>query len=255
MVTSLKGGVGKSTVSANLGCALADRGHQVLAVDCDFNMRSLDLLLGVEDAVIYDLNDAILGTVSPEKTFIRCPACENLFLCAAPYAASAYPETHDFARIIRTFRQMEKFSYIIIDTPGDTQIMQQRAAAAADIALVLTTHQPAAVRAAERTAALLSAQNVPRCYMVLNSFRQKDVKEGLHPGIISMIDRIGVPLIGVVPDEPQISALQETGTLAVHSKECPNTATAFRNIAARLDGDSVPIFRGFRNVIRNISTM
>lgn len=118
MVTSCKGGVGKSTVSANLGIRLALDGWRTLIIDCDFGVRSLDLIMGLEDEVVFDITDIILHGISPEKALIRDSRSENLFFCSAPYSYNNELEPEPFRTAVRDIGGKMNLDYIIIDTPG-----------------------------------------------------------------------------------------------------------------------------------------
>ena len=115
-VTSLKGGVGKSTITANLAFTLAQSGKRILAIDCDFNIRNLDLIMGLEDRVVYDFGDAVKGTVSPEKAIISDPRCPSLFLCAAPYSDFEIPSKNQFDNLLSYFAESGNYIFIIINT-------------------------------------------------------------------------------------------------------------------------------------------
>ena len=170
MVTSCKGGVGKSTVSANLGIRLALDGWRTLIIDCDFGVRSLDLIMGLEDEVVFDITDIILHGISPEKALIRDSRSENLFFCSAPYSYNNELEPEPFRTAVRDIGGKMNLDYIIIDTPGDTGSPFRLAASAADTALVVSTYQPASIRAAERTGILLNELGVQSKYLIINCF-------------------------------------------------------------------------------------
>lgn len=244
IVTSLKGGVGKSTVTANLALTMALAEKRVLAVDCDFNMRSLDLIMGLEDNIVYDISDAAFGNVLPEKAVISDPRSENLFFCAAPYSSSEIPSKEQFHRVISAYASSGNYDYILIDTPGDARSTLELVAGCADTAVIVTTHQPAAIRAAERTGILVREYGTGESFLLINDFAQKEVKKGYHPGILSVIDRTGIRLIGAVPHDERISRFQENGIL-IPETNMVDCVAAFKNVAARLQGDDVPLFEGF----------
>ena len=156
-MTSLKGGVGKSTVTANLGYSLALRGKQTLVIDCDFNIRNLDLIMGLEDRVVYDFGDAVRGSVKAEKAVIRDPRSEYLSMCAAPYTDFQIPSEQAFSAVIDELSSSGRYDFIVIDTPGDSGTVMKLAVGCSDVAIIVTTHNPASLRAAERTGALVQS--------------------------------------------------------------------------------------------------
>lgn len=251
MITSFKGGVGKSTITANLAITLAESGKRTLALDCDFNMRCLDLIMGLESFVVYDICDVCRGSVPFSKAVISDPRSENLFFCPAPYAAGSTVEPARFTEVLRDAADEYDFDYILIDTPGDMSPVLEAATMAADRALIVATHQPASIRAAERTSAALSRMDVADRRLIINNFDAAAVKRGVRPGIIDIIDRTYIQLIGVIPFTRQLSELQESGAL-VDCIPRSDAAAAFRNMARRLDGHSVPLFEGFGGSYKSV---
>ena len=243
-VTSLKGGVGKSTVTANLGYSLALRGKQTLVIDCDFNIRNLDLIMGLEDRVVYDFGDAVRGGVKAEKAVIRDPRSEYLSMCAAPYTDFQIPSEQAFSAVIDELSSSGRYDFIVIDTPGDSGTVMKLAVGCSDVAIIVTTHNPASLRAAERTGALVQSFGARESFLVINNFSYSETKLGYFPGILSVIDRAGIGLLGIIPDDETIQRYQEDGILVAQTGlvECK---AAFTNIAARICGEDVPLFAGF----------
>ena len=217
-VTSLKGGVGKSTVTANLGYSLALRGKQTLVIDCDFNIRNLDLIMGLEDRVVYDFGDAVRGSVKAEKAVIRDPRSEYLSMCAAPYTDFQIPSEQAFSAVIDELSSSGRYDFIDIDTPGDSGTVMQLAVGCSEVAR--------------------------ESFLVINNFSNSETKLGYFPGILSVIDRAGIGLLGIIPDDETIQRYQEDGILVAQTGlvECK---AAFTNIAARICGEDVPLFAGF----------
>ena len=254
LVTSCKGGVGKSTVTANLGLALARSGHRTLLVDCDFGNRCLDLILGTEDEMLYDISDVCEGRVEMNEAAVTDRRSSNLLAVAAPYLA---PEQHDFSvpdkeifcsKLTAAGESMQ-LDYILIDTPGALGAPLELAAAAADSALIVSTHHPTALRAADGTASALSALGVTDCSMVINSFDPDSVLLGYRAGVIEMIDRAVLGIVGVIPYDPVFAIGGEHGEL-VYELNCRNVTAAFDNIAARIRGETVPLFTGWKGIKR-----
>ena len=249
MVTSCKGGVGKSTVSANLGIRLALDGWRTLIIDCDFGVRSLDLIMGLEDRVIFDITDIILHGIAPEKAIIKDDRSDNLYFCAAPYDYDTDLDHDAFRDALRRIGDVMGFDYIIIDTPGDTGSPLKLAAAASDGALVVSTYQPASIRAAERTGMLLEEAGVKDRKLIINCFHDSGKEFEGQPGLLEVIDKTSIQLIGIIPYDVRLSDRQAEGEDVFSIPSC-NAAEAFRNIAIRLTGRTVPLFTGFKKIKR-----
>lgn len=249
MVTSCKGGVGKSTVSANLGIRLALDGYRTLIIDCDFGVRSLDLIMGLEDEVIFDITDIILRGISPEKALIKDSRSENLYFCAAPYSYDTELDPIAFSNALRNIGLSMNFDYIIVDTPGDTGSPFRLAASAADTALVVSTYQPASIRAAERTGILLEECGVTDRRLIINCFHTNGKEFEGQPGILEIIDKTYIQLLGIIPYEDRLTDAQSRGN-DIFTIPNSNAAYAICNIAQRLTGRTVPLFTSFKKIKR-----
>ncbi len=249
MVTSCKGGVGKSTVSANLGIKLACDGAKTLIIDCDFGVRSLDLIMGLEDEVLFDITDIILRGISPEKAIVKDPRSENLFFCAAPYSYDSELDPAEFRDAVIRIGEELALDYIIIDTPGDTGSPFRLAASVADTALVVSTYQPASIRAAERTGILLEGSAVITKYLIINCFNADSTEFGDQPSLLEVIDKTCLRLLGIIPYDAGLGEYQARGDDVFKLKRS-NAAVAFTNIAKRISGKNVPLFTGFKKVKR-----
>ncbi len=256
LVTSCKGGVGKSTVTANLALALAKRGKRVLAVDCDFSNRTLDLLFGCEDAVLYDLCDVIARRAAVADALLTDPRAEGLHLLPAPFLGEDEPSallddafTARFGEVLREAAEATEADFILIDTPGSAEALLTLAAHSADMALIVTGHHPAAIRGAEKTGLLLDSRGVPGQKLVLNRFDIDAVMEGRRPGINTIIDMTRTAILGVIPEDRGLELGQEAGKLYTETA-AKNTARAIDNLAARLCGENVPLFAGMRRLRR-----
>ncbi len=249
-ITSCKGGVGKSTVAANLGMALAEIGFSVLLVDCDFTVRSLDLILGLEDRAIYDIYDVLSGAVAPEKAILNDPRSEKLFFLCAPYGKSEDMVPEDkFGETILYYARSGSYDYIILDTPGDMGKSFRMAASVSDSALVISTNQPTSIRAAERTGATLADYGVGTRKLLINCFDTERVV--FHPdhSLTGMIDETCLQLIGVIPFDIRVMEAQARRELVFTLKDS-NVPAAYRNVAQRLTGIQTPLFTGFRHINR-----
>lgn len=249
MITSCKGGVGKSTIAANLGYCLASDGADTLLIDLDLGNRCLDLILGLENRAIYDVCDVVMRGIPPESAAVSFPGNEKLRFLPAPYGGAEITEDA-FLYFINNVKN--KFSYIIIDTPGDIGIPFSLACAVSDISLIAAAHGPTAIRAAGHTAQEIEKNGVGDIRLVINGydvFDKKALSKGARASVIDIIDRTGVQLLGVIPYSAALARAQERGEL-VHTLPRGNERRAFRNIADRLTGKSVVLFDGFKRISR-----
>ncbi len=245
IITSCKGGVGKSTVTANLAFAIANRGKRVLTVDCDFSNRSLDLIFGCEDSVVYDICDVICGRCDIERAVLADRRNENLFFCAAPLEAEESFGAEKISEVLAAAKEKFNLDYILIDTPGASPETVELVSSEADMALIIVSHQPTAARAAERTGMTLDRLGIKDQRLIVNSFDAEAVVSGLRTGINELIDKTHTRLVGIIPHEYELSLSQEYGKLCaeVDNKNMRRISAAFDNIAARVCGVSRPLLK------------
>lgn len=246
LITSCKGGVGKSTVAANLAYALAKKGKRTLVIDCDFSNRSLDLIFGYEDMIIYDICDVVLGRTTIERAAVKSDRSDNLFFCAAPFELESEFTREQFDEAIEKAKSALSLDFILIDTScaaGDTLKLVSHAASEA---LVVVSHQPTATRAAERTGMMLDELGLTEQKLIVNSFDSEAVLEDIRIGINELIDRTNIGIIGIVPYAYRLSVSQEYGLLCAdvdNDSEMKRLTAAFDNIAGRVCGESVPLLK------------
>lgn len=236
VVTSGKGGVGKTTTTANLGTALAQRGATVALVDADVGLRNLDIVMGLESRVKHHLLDVLEERVTLDDALVRDKHSESLVLLAA--AQSREKEDVDTEKLRALIgRLRERCDYVLIDCPAGIELGFKNAVAGAEEAIVVCTPEVSAVRDVDRVVGLLGNRFRPQ--LIINRLRPKLVKKGKMLSVDDVNAILQLPLLGVIADEPQIIVTTNRGEpLALH-KDAP-TGAAYHAIAARLSGEDVP---------------
>ncbi len=240
LITSSKGGVGKSTVAVNLAFALALSGYRVLLADCDVKNRTLDIFLGYESGGMFDLADVSDGRVEPGEAMLRDPRCDELYYCTVP-AAGRYISPQQAARAAIYSADKIHADYLIIDTPGGADFpLGVHKVTDYEAIIVSTTSEPS-LRAASITADTLFADGVTGLHLIINCYRTGRGERRIVP----MIDRVRAPLFGVIPYDEEMKDGQELGRPAavIESAVSPE---AFYNIAMRMTGEDVPLLSGVK---------
>lgn len=241
VVTSGKGGVGKTTTTANLGTGLAHRGAKVVLVDADIGLRNLDLLLGLENRIVYDLIDVVEGRVRHRKALIKSKQVEELYLLPAAQTRDKTAVRPD--QMVDLCEELKaEFDFVLIDCPAGIEQGFQNAIAPADKAVIVTTPEMSALRDADRVVGLLEAHEKAAPMLVINRYRPGMVKRGDMLDIDSMMEILNIDLLGVVPEDEHIVVTTNRGEPAVLTQDSV-AGQAYRNIVRRLQGEKVDIMQ------------
>lgn len=238
VVTSGKGGVGKTTTSANIGTALNLLGKKVVLLDADIGLRNLDVVMGLENRIVYDLVDVVEGRCRLKQALIKDKRFEGLFLLPAAQTRdkdAISPE--QMKKLCDGLR--EEFDYVIVDCPAGIEQGFKNAIAGADKALVVTTPEVSAVRDADRIIGLLEANGISNTQLIINRVRMNMVKRGDMMAMDDVVEILAIELVGVVPDDESIVITTNRGEPAAMENNSL-AGKAFRNIADRLEGKEKP---------------
>nr|WP_307990199.1 septum site-determining protein MinD [uncultured Niameybacter sp.] len=255
VVTSGKGGVGKTTTSANIGTALNLLGKKVVLLDADIGLRNLDVVMGLENRIVYDLVDVVEGRCRTKQALIKDKRYDGLFLLPAAQTRDKDAVSPEQMKKLCTSLK-EEFDYIIVDCPAGIEQGFKNAVAGADRAIVVTTPEVSAVRDADRIIGLLEANGVSNTQLIINRVRMNMVKRGDMMAMDDVVEILAIDLIGVVPDDENIVITTNKGEPAVSDKNSL-AGKAFRNVAQRIEGEEVPFLdlemgNGFIDKIRKM---
>jgi septum site-determining protein MinD len=243
VVTSGKGGVGKTTTSANIGTALALQGKRVVLLDLDIGLRNLDVVLGLSNRIIYDIVDVTTGRAKLHQALIKDKRFDDLLyvLPAAQNAEKDALEPEQVKEIVAQLR--DEFDYILLDSPAGIEQGFRNAVEGADGAIVVTTPEISAVSDADRVVGLLEQRDMvypPR--LVINRIRLKMMDDGRAMDVDEITQHLGIDLLGIIIDDDDVIATSNKGDTVVMDPD--NLASkGYRNIARRLMGESVPLMK------------
>lgn len=255
VITSGKGGVGKTTTTANLGAALSEKNKKVVIIDADIGLRNLDVVLGLENRIVFDLIDVIEGRCDYQKALIRDKRFRNLSLIPAAQTRDKDSiKAEDMKKLTKILKK--EFDFVLIDCPAGIENGFKSAIAGADDAIVVTTPEVSAVRDADRIIGLLEASGVKEPKLLINRIRMDMVRAGNMLNIEDVLEILAIDLIGVIPDDENIVISTNKGEPVIMT-ENSTASKAYRNIARRILGEKVEFLdldekKGFFEKIKEV---
>jgi len=240
LICSGKGGVGKTTLTANLGIALAKQGLKTAVLDADFGLRNLDLLLGLENRIIYTAQEVLEESCRLEQALVKHKQETNLALLPAGNPRMLeWLKPDDMKRIVKLLSA--QFDYVLIDCPAGVEDGFKNAVSATKEAIVITTPEVSAVRDADRVIGLLNTHGVEPVQLVLNRVRPKMIASQEMLSVDDVTDILALPLLGLVLEDEQVIVSTNRGEPLTLSKSTSPAARCYSNIASRLQGEDIPL--------------
>jgi len=238
-ITSGKGGVGKTTISANLGAALAVNGNKVVCIDADIGLRNLDVVMGLENRIVYDLVDIVEGRCRMRQAMIRDKRSKGLFLIpAAQTRDKTAVSPSDMIKLCNDLRI--DYDWIIVDSPAGIERGFRNAIAPADIVIVVTNPEISAVRDADRIIGIVEAEEKGPAQLIINRINQAMVQRGDMINQDDIIDLLAIDLLGIIPEDDKVIISTNQGIpIVLNDKSL--AGTALRNISRRVMGEDIPL--------------
>ena len=238
-VTSGKGGVGKTTTTANLGVSLAMLGQRVVAIDADIGLRNLDVVMGLENRIVYDLVDAVEGHCRLRQALIRDKRLSELYLMPAAQTRDKTAVSPE--QMIEITDQLRPdFDFVLIDSPAGIERGYQNAVAPADRVIIVTTPEVSAVRDADRIVGLVEAEEKGPPNLIINRLNPDMVRRGQMLSTEDVVELLAIDLLGIIPEDKEVIVATNQGMPVALDGKAPS-GQAFRNIAGRLMGQNIPL--------------
>ena len=238
VITSGKGGVGKTTSTANIGTGLAQLHKKVVMIDTDIGLRNLDVVMGLENRIVYNLVDVVEGNCRIRQALIRDKKYPELYLIPSAQTRDKSAVTPQQMKKL-TEELKEEFDYILLDCPAGIEQGFQNAIAGADRAIVVTTPEVSAIRDADRIIGLLESNQIGRVELMVNRLRMELVRRGEMMSVEDVCEILAAPLIGAVPDDENIVVSTNRGE-PLAGADC-RAGQAYHNIVRRVTGDHVDL--------------
>ena len=239
VITSGKGGVGKTTTTANLGASLALEGKKVALVDTDIGLRNLDVVMGLENRIVYDIVDVVEDRCKLRQALIKDKRFKELFLLPAAQTKDKTAVTEEQMKSL-IGKLKEEFDFVIIDCPAGIEQGFRNAIAGADRALVVTTAEISSIRDADRIIGLLEASEIKNPELIVNRLRPYMVRRGEMMDVDDIVDLLAIDLIGVVPDDENVITHTNKGEPVISNKKAPS-GKAYIEISRRLLGENIEV--------------
>ena len=238
VVTSGKGGVGKTTTTANIGAGLSRLDKKVVIIDTDLGLRNLDVVMGLENLIVYNLVDVIEGKCRMKQALIRDRRYENLYLLPSAQTKDKSAVSPGQIRKL-TDELKEEFDYILVDCPAGIEQGFQNAIAGAERAFIVTTPEVSAIRDSDRIIGLLEKNGIRKNELIINRIRIDMVKRGDMMSVDDVTEILSIPLLGIIPDDEQVVIATNQGEAVIG--ESGVAGQAYSNICQRILGEEIPI--------------